>query len=474
VNTLQRTAKNMLALATGQAAYRLGLVALEVLLARSVAPAQFGEYAAAMGFAAVALAVMDLGVALGLVRVVARQDPVAPAYFGSALVLRAGIGLVVFPAMVGLSWWLHPPSRVPLVALLGLFVVVSSLQEVLASVHQGLGEMEWIAVFRLAIVAATAGGVGMALASGASLPVVTAAFPVAGFAGLSLWLAVTSRRLPPRFERGSLGPVLRDTALYGGMYVCSLLTFRQGIVVLSLFRGGVEVAGYAAGYRLLEVASKIPLVLSMALVPLMFRSAQEDPARLDRLFRGQVRLLGLGVFPLAAGVAIFAPEIVRAIYGVGYEGAVPVLRVFAAALPLSFLTGALGDMLTARDLQPRRTRIYASVLVVGLAANLVLAWSGGPVGSATAFLLTQAVLFALLLRSLRGGVTAVAPLAKLPRPLLAVALAGAPVAALHGRVHPALLAAAFLAAYAGFCLALGAIRPSEVRRLATALAQPRS
>ncbi|HET9299546.1 MAG TPA: oligosaccharide flippase family protein, partial [Candidatus Polarisedimenticolaceae bacterium] len=118
MSTVRTTLKNMAALATGQAAYRLGLVALEILLARSIAPAQFGEFAAALGFAGIFLVLMDMGIALGLVRAVSRRDEGAATYFGNSLALRAGIAAAMFPVMVGLSAWLHPATRVPLVALL--------------------------------------------------------------------------------------------------------------------------------------------------------------------------------------------------------------------------------------------------------------------------------------------------------------------------------------------------------------------
>lgn len=468
MSTVRTTLKNMAALATGQAAYRLGLVALEILLARSIAPAQFGEFAAALGFAGIFLVLMDMGIALGLVRAVSRRDEGAATYFGNSLALRAGIAAAMFPVMVGLSAWLHPATRVPLVALLGVFVIASSLQEVLASVHQGLKEMEWIAGFRLAIVAATAVGVVLALAVGAPLTLVVAAYPVAGVVGFACWYAVTSRRLRPRVDRASMGTVLRDTLLYGGMYVASVLTFRQGVVVLSFFRKGVEIADFAAGYRLLEVSSKIPLVISMALVPEMFRSARENPARLELLFRMQVRVLGLLVLPVAVGIALFAPEIIRHIYGPGYAGAVPVLRVFAAMLPLSFMDGALGDTLTARDLQGRRTRIYVIVLVVGLVANLVLAWTLGPVGSAAALLLSELTLFTLLTVSL-GRITSLKPLRRVGRAALAALAAGAICYLMRGRVSVLVLGPAFLVLYVVLCFVFQAVHGQELQRLARRL-----
>jgi PST family polysaccharide transporter len=464
VSTVRTTLKNMAALATGQAAYRLGLVALEIVLARSIAPAKFGDFAAALGFAGIFLVVMDMGVALGLVRAVSRRDDGAATYFGNSLVLRAGMAAAVFPFMVGLAALTQPASRLPLVALLGVFVIASSLQEVLASVHQGLKEMEWIAGFRLAIVAATAAGVVLALAADAPLPLVVAAYPVAGVLGFALWYAVTARRLKPRVERASMGAVLRDTLLYGGMYVASVLTFRQGVVVLSFFRSGVAIGDFAAGYRLLEVSSKIPLVLSMALVPEMFRSARENPARLDLLFRMQLRVLGLLVLPVAVAIALFAPEIIRHIYGPGYVGAVPVLRVFACMLPLSFMDGALGDSLTARDLQGLRTRIYVIVLGIGLLANLVMAWAWGPVGSATALLLSEVSLFTLLTVSL-GRITSLKPLRRVGRGALAAVVAGAACWLLRGRVSVLALAPAFLALYVVLCFVFQAVHREELERL---------
>lgn len=469
MNWVQTIAKNMAALATGQAAYRLGLVALEIVLARALPPAQFGEFASALGFANMFLVFMDLGVALGLVRVVSRHDPIAPAYFGGSLLLRGAVAAILFPVMLALSFWLHPASRVPVVAVLGIFVVASSLQEVLASVHQGLGEMEWIAGFRLGIVLATGAGVALALARGGALTTIGAAFALVAVAGLAAWYAVTTRRLPPRFEASALRPVLSDTLLYGTMYVASMLTFRQGVVVLSFFRSDTEVAYFAAGYRLLEVTSKVPLVLSMALVPEMFRSARDNRARLERLFRVQVRMLGLGVLPLAVGVALFAPEIVRAIYGPGYEGAVPVLRVFAASLPLSFLNGALGDTLTARDLQRRRTRIHLVVLGLGIAVTVPFSWAAGAPGTAVALLCCEATLFLLLAWSVHRRATSLAPLRKLTRVAVAAAAAGAAALLLQPAVHSLILAPAFVTLYVLLCFGLRAIRPEEVRQAASHL-----
>ena len=134
MNWVQTIAKNMAALATGQAAYRLGLVALEIVRARTRPPAQFGEFAAALGFANMFLVFMDLGVALGLVRVVSRHDPIAPAYFGGSLLLRGAVAAVLFPVMLGLSVWLHPPSRVPVVAILGICGVLDAPE------HPGFAE----------------------------------------------------------------------------------------------------------------------------------------------------------------------------------------------------------------------------------------------------------------------------------------------------------------------------------------------
>jgi O-antigen/teichoic acid export membrane protein len=340
---------------------------------------------------------------------------------------------------------------------------------VLSCVQQGFKEMECIAGFRLGIVAATTILLVLALVAEVSLPWVVAAYPVAAVAGLAVWYGVTSQRLRPRLDRAQVQPVLTDTLLYGGMYVASVFTFRQGIVILSFFRSGLELAGFAAGYRLLEVFSKVPLVLSLALVPEMFRSARDNPARLELLFRMQVRVLGLGVLPVAILIALFAPEIVTLIYGRGYTSAAPALRVFSAMLPLSFVNGALGDTLTTRDLQPRRTRIYLIVLVVGVGANVLLAWQFGAVGSAAALLLAEATLFALLVHSLRSGVTSLKPLWRVGRAALAALAAGALAFLLHGSTPVLVLVPAFLAVYVALCFALNALQVDEVRRVLTRL-----
>jgi O-antigen/teichoic acid export membrane protein len=350
------------------------------------------------------------------------------------------------------------------VALLGVFVIASSLQEVLASVHQGLKEMEWIAGFRLAIVAATAAGVVLALAADAPLPLVVAAYPVAGVLGFASGTPSPPAASSRGWSARPWAPCCGTLLLYGGMYVASVLTFRQGVVVLSFFRSGVAIADFAAGYRLLEVSSKIPLVLSMALVPEMFRSARENPARLDLLFRMQLRVLGLLVLPVAVAIALFAPEIIRHIYGPGYVGAVPVLRVFSCMLPLSFMDGALGDSLTARDLQGLRTphlRDRARHRPAGQPGDGV---GLGPVGSAAALLLSEISLFTLLTISL-GRITSLKPLRRVGRGALAAVVAGAACWLLRGRVSVLALGPAFLALYVVLCFAFQAVHREELERL---------
>lgn len=464
MNLVQLLFKNTLALAVSAVAYRIGLAAVEIVIARNVAPADYGEFATALGFAALFLVVIDLGVNLGLVRVISRGEAVAPTYFGNSLVIRLGLAIVVYLLMLVVAGAIYPSSTVTLIALLGAFVVLLSFQDLLAAVFQGRGEMEWIALFRITQIAAVCIAVFATLNAGGSIRDVALAHVAAGVVTALFALAVTLRRFRPRIEWRSLFRVVADSYLYGLVAIFSILAFRLGVVILSLVAPEDQVGFFAAGQRIVEVLSKAPVLISMVLIPLMFRAHQDDPDRLERLYRLNIRVTGLGALPLAALILLFAPDLIGLLYRESYAPAERLLRILAIGLPFSFLSVALGDQLTTRDCQVRRTWIHGSVVAVGLAAHALLASRFGATGSASAAVITEVALFVLLVVGVGAGIASLRPLRGLVRPIVSVVIASASTILLADRLPPAGAIAAFCAIYLVAVFLTRAIEPEEVIR----------
>jgi O-antigen/teichoic acid export membrane protein len=90
------------------------------------------------------------------------------------------------------------------------------------------------------------------------------------------------------------------------------------------------------------------------------------------------------------------------VYGVPYDYAAPAFAVLSLALPLFFLNYALTHQVIGWDGQRAYLRIAALALVANVAANIALVPSQGMVGAAAATVITELVVAAGCLFSLRS------------------------------------------------------------------------
>jgi O-antigen/teichoic acid export membrane protein len=243
------------------------------------------------------------------------------------------------------------------------------------------------------------------------------------------------------------------------------LVFQVDTLLLGLLQVAAVVGVYSVAYRPLGPINWVPLAILTAVFPSLARPAS-NPAELSRTFAASVRLLWIAGLPIAVFFCVCAEPIVVLIAGGDYIEAARPLRVVIWITCLMFLSYPFRFLFTALG----RPQVYAGLVLLGLTvqvgAELILiprfGYWGACAGSVLGETLFTIAGIAMCRRLGVGGIewpalggAALAavgmacvlwPARRLPLPLLVPAAAGA------------------AALYLVLCVALGALRRSEVRR----------
>jgi polysaccharide transporter, PST family len=315
-----------------------------VILARFLAPAEFGIVAMATPLLALAAALTDLGFAQAIMQ---RRDlthaQVSSLFWLNGMV-SGGIAAVLLASSPLVSLLYREPEVTPVLAILSLVVLLNGMSMVPQAVL--LRNMRFVsltAVDLLAVLVRVCGMIWAAWAGlsywslvigqlGGALVTVTAAFIVSGW-----------RPSWPKMVAGT-----REIARFGlnltGSSLATFFTQLADNMIVGVFAGKVAIGLYERSHTLmLQPLTQLLGPIGRLGLPLLGR-VREDPPLYRRTF---TRLLQLSMW-LCAPVMLFClvmPDaIVLFIWGEKWAAAIPILRFFAVwglAAPVSWLTSWL-------------------------------------------------------------------------------------------------------------------------------------
>ena len=117
-------------------------------------------------------------------------------------------------------------------------------------------------------------------------------------------------------------------------------------VLIGRLFGKVPLGLYNQAFRLvLKPVQTLITPLTAVMFPTLSRAA--DPAQRTRLMLGFFRFIGLAMLPMGVGLAIVAPEAMRALAGPEWTDAGPILRILALVIPVQGCYNALAYVFAA-------------------------------------------------------------------------------------------------------------------------------
>lgn len=370
-----------------------------IVLARLLAPEEFGLVALSLVLIVYAEAVADAGVAQALVYL-----PRSRAASRAALVCSLTAGLVLTATVVAtaplIAAFFDRPDMTPLVRLLALSLLATSLgavpeallrRDLLFPRVSGATVVRTLVMGSCSVWLAFAGEGAWALAWG------TVAGSVAYT--VSLWLLAENR--PDwalwRTSRQDLREVLGYGVPVAGSSLLARLIFDIDYLIVGRIVGAVAVGYYTLAFRIPELLIvNVFFVLSGVTFPLYSRM-KDDAARLGRSYLLSVRLFSLYGVCAGVGLAVAAPFLVPVVFGEKWSDAVVPLIALALYAACRAVGVGANDVFKALGRPGLSVRLSLIRLVVLTPALVVAASWWGMVGVAWAQLATSLV-FTLLLQ----------------------------------------------------------------------------
>lgn len=368
----------------------ISLISLAVL-ARLLAPRDFGLLAFALVYITYVETIGDLGSSLALIYWPDRRDDAAQITFW--INLASGLGWFALTMLLApfIAGFFNSPDGAGIVRLLAWSFPIKFL----GNTHDALAQKDLrfgarmipelgLGIFKAAvsIALAAAGFGGWSLAWG----------QLAGLAGwtLMLWIAVPWRP-SLRFPADLLGPMLR----YGrGMITVNVLAavvHHVDLAIVGRMLGATVLGIYQMGSRIPDMTLSVIIWGAAKVLFPAFAAVHAAGESLKAAYLQAVRYISLLTIPAAAMLVVTAEPMVLALFGPKWTAAIPILQAMAVYSGLRAIGSPAGDILKASG----RSGLLAWLAVVKAAllipALIVAAKSGDAMTVAYALVAVTAV-----------------------------------------------------------------------------------
>lgn len=353
------------------------------ILARLLAPAEFGVVAVALAVLAYLDTVGDLGTAVALVYWPDRWRDVAQVTFvvGIATSLVWLLATIAFAPSI--ARYFDTPAAEPVLRALAWSFPLRAL----GATHDALLQKE------LRFRARLAPELAMLLVKAA----VALALAAAGFgvwslvwgqlAGLALWAAALWIISPWRpglfFPRDLARPVVAYGRGIVGVNIVAAVVHHADVLVVGRMLGATALGFYQIAYKLPEVAvSTIVTVTSKVLFP-AFSKLHAGGRDLRAGYLTALRYVTLLTIPAAVALFLLAGPMVAVLFGPQWGASVPIVRAFAVYVGLRSVGTYTGDLLKATGRSGTLARLgllraailVPALVIAGRRSAVAVAWA---------------------------------------------------------------------------------------------------
>jgi O-antigen/teichoic acid export membrane protein len=395
----RRVAKNTAYLALADIANKTMSFFFYMLAARHLGAGKFGILSFGLAFVTMLGVLTDLGLGTVTAREIARNPAVAQQQANVALSIKlvaSVLAIILIGALVNLMG--YPRTTVRVVYVLSFFVFANAISTYYCSVFQGFERMELVALTRLAQTAMLVTGAVLLARGGAVVERYAFLYAGAGLTSVLVAGTMATSLVKPglSFVPREWLKLLRPSAPVGLAVMFTMFYYWNGTTLLSRLRGDEAVGNYSAALRLVIGLAFAGFAFSGAVYPLFSRLFARDPARSARALEQSLRYVIMVVLPVAAFGAVFARPLISLLYGGGYAGAAPLLRI----LGWWGVCASLNSLLSNYFICAGRPGTVAGQTALALGANLVLNFvlipAMGAVGAAVSIVAAEAMSLVVL------------------------------------------------------------------------------
>ncbi|HEX8372231.1 MAG TPA: lipopolysaccharide biosynthesis protein [Chthoniobacterales bacterium] len=451
---------------------------LFLVLARLLAPADFGVVAVAN----LCVMVIQSFIFLGMGQAIVQFSDLDEQHLDTVFYINLFSGLFFFVLTITassiLGQWFQTPLLASVLCWLSPVFLIAGLTDVQNNLL--VREMNFRALALRTLLSYVAGGiVGVVMAvKGAGVWSLVGQQLTTAFMNLVvLWTA--SRWRPGLKFSSSRAKVLSRFGMHM-MWVdlVGMVNRRADQFVVGKFIGPVQVGFYAVGARVSMLITEV-MSKSVARVTLSALSRlQDDMVRFRSVLLEMTEMQTAVVFPTAIGLALVAPEVMQIFFGSKWAASVPVMQALVLACPFEALSGAHQSALVAKG-KPQLSSILTSVHAVLNVIAVALAVHWGTTAVAAAFLIRALIMYPVELIVLHKAIDL--PVGQVLRLLIPQVVASAVMAAIVALVQRALsvdtpillrLVLAIASGAAVYMVVLFILNPTLLKRMRRQVSTP--
>jgi O-antigen/teichoic acid export membrane protein len=387
MNTVQRILKNTLALGVARLLQIGHNILLVLLISRYFQAAGLGVYSTSLAFLGTSQRWVELGIFNFLTREIPRDLSRSNLYMINLGVLSFAVTLCVITIIYLLVPVFNYSDETAFgIYIISLALIPIALNSILEAVLISHERVEFITCSQLVGNGGAVLGAIYLLTSGYGVGAVIINFSIFAYVnlGVRIYFSIKYVFKPKwefdfRFLRKLIGQ-LKDFTLLG--ILGGLFTRETEIIILSLFAIDKDVGFYAAGLKLVTIWYIIPSTFMSVVFPHLSKSFEQSKDKFSEIQTKSVKYLMALALPLGVGLTVLGDQIIRLIYGSGFEKAVPALHILAWMPILFFLSGVLWRTLLARNQQHIALRALIISLPVKVIASVTFIMWFGYLGAA--------------------------------------------------------------------------------------------
>ena len=464
-----RIAWNFAALSVAEIACRAISVVVTLSLAQRLGRAGYGRIEFAFNVVFWLVLLVREGLDVIATREIARHPRLIRPLVNHILAIRCCLagallsGLVV----VGTLCFDDVTERL-ILGLYGLMLLTTAIG--LDFVYRGLERMGLVAVSLLIRTAIYAGGVALWVADASRIEWVPVCLVVGEVCGIALVWACYVRRygLPRPTLRATraLRTIIRRGRPVYLIQVSQAVISSADLLIVGVLSQWADVGLYGAPHRIVTAVLTFGIIFRQVVFPMLARSWRTSVTEGRAALDGMVRVLMLGLVPVAIGATVLAEPLIGLLLGPDYRGAGLLLAVDAWRIPLLTLAFLYQTALIALNREEAGVRMLmlAAIVIAPLTAAL---WFGfGLPGASASVVIVGLLLLAAGYRHLQDEGRAPAWHHHLGPPLLASS-AMVPCCLLLARWHVMAGVVGGAAVYLAMLMLLRAVPFEWLRRIAS-------
>ena len=369
-------------------------------VARMIGTSEYGKLSFALAFINLFTLFTNLGFNNYMMKEFASDVDSAEILFVPTLIIRGLLAVITY--MLGILFiniFEYPESTKAVYYAAGLIVLPNYLTDSAEGVFKGQESMQFIAklhfvnnlltnLFRCLLVYLGYKALGLAWNR---VVVNSLTMLLAGYFTYKHFL-----RFKVTFQWALYKKIILGTLPFAFSTSFLIIYNRLDIIMLSYFISDESVAFYRAAFVLTEKLTIFTVAFVGAIYPAIARLVSQDKEKAIALYnRGFFYLYFISV-PMAVGGFLLSDQIILLVFGKGYMEAAMVLKVLFLAVPFSYTTNIMGNVLMASGQATLFTYTMTVLCVTNVVANAILIPRYAHTGAAFATLLAQVLVFLFL------------------------------------------------------------------------------